>query len=145
MQSDRMASFVLMGIQRWGMFFLLGLIFPFVIVSPSGGKQEVQQVKDSQSGRVLSKQLGVLSAEVPGLLLLRVLCLRVPAGRCLHLLHPARDQREDPGGDFCRVQGHHRLWAHSLAAEQRGHQAMRDCCCFVIRNSIIVVVWDASL
>ncbi|XP_075870524.1 solute carrier family 2 member 9, like 1 isoform X2 [Nelusetta ayraudi] len=33
LQSDRMASFVLMGIQRWGMFFLLGLIFPFVIRS----------------------------------------------------------------------------------------------------------------
>lgn len=32
-QSDRMAAFVLMGILRWGMFALLGLIFPFLIVS----------------------------------------------------------------------------------------------------------------
>lgn len=32
-QSDRMAAFVLMGIHRWGLFALLGLIFPFMIVS----------------------------------------------------------------------------------------------------------------
>lgn len=49
LQSDRMASFVLMGIQRWGLLSLLGLIFPFLIVSLSTSQQEVNQVEDLQS------------------------------------------------------------------------------------------------
>lgn len=53
LQSDRIASFVLMGIQRWGLLSLLGLIFPFLIVSVSTPKQEVKLVEDTQSGRVL--------------------------------------------------------------------------------------------
>lgn len=129
----------------------LGDVVPAGSDLPLPHRESVRRQTGSAAGeRVtewagLIQQLAVFSAEVPGLLLLRVLCLRVPAGRCLHLLHPAWDQREDPGGDFCRVQGHRRLWALSLAAEQRGHQAMRDCCCLAIRNSIVVVVWDASL
>lgn len=42
-----------MGIQRWGLLSLLGLIFPFLIVSVPTSNQEVKQVKDSASGRVL--------------------------------------------------------------------------------------------
>lgn len=51
MQSDRMASFVLMGMQRWGMLSLLGLVFPFLIVSLAAHRK-FRQVKESQSGRV---------------------------------------------------------------------------------------------
>lgn len=32
-QSDRLAALVLMGIQRWLLFAVLGLVFPFLIVS----------------------------------------------------------------------------------------------------------------
>lgn len=64
----------------------------------------------------LIEQRILSSTEVLGLLLLHLLRLRVPAGKCLHLLHPAWDQREDPGGDLSRVQRHHRLWAPTLAA-----------------------------
>ncbi len=32
-QSDRLAAFVLMGIQRWVTFAITGLVFPFLIVS----------------------------------------------------------------------------------------------------------------
>lgn len=32
-QSDRLAAFVVMGIQRWGMLAVLGFAFPFLIVS----------------------------------------------------------------------------------------------------------------
>lgn len=49
----------------------------------------------------------------------------MPAGLSVHLLHPARDQRKDPDGDLCGVQGHQRVRDFLLrAAEHRGDQVV---------------------
>lgn len=150
-QSDRMAAFVLMGILRWGLFALLGLLFPFLIVStaniseqPPGNTDLSVDYRTHFLSSTLTNLPPVSFPECPELLLLPALRLHVPAGLCVHLLHPARDQRKDPDGDLCGVQGHQCVRDFLLrAAEHRGDQAIEaaadtDCC--LIRRIMSVVI-----
>lgn len=146
-QSDRMAAFVLMGILRWGLVAMLGLIFPFLIVSAANiTDHSVGYRTHFLSSTLTNPPTTVSFPECPELLLLPALFLHVPAGLCVHLPHPARDQRKDPDGDLCGVQGHQRV--RDLLLRPAEHQVIKAAvdtdCCLISRIMSAVISYHRS-
>lgn len=107
-QSDRVAAFVITGGQRYLLFSLVGVTFPFLIVSTKKHHRSPAitiasaQMFEFQHAKLLLI-LGSVSSRVPespGLVLLPAVHLRLRGRVSLHLLHPPGDQREDHGGDL---------------------------------------------
>lgn len=125
-QSDRLAALVLMGLQRWFMIALLGLVFPFLIVSAAKLKIS-NKLSITHVSYLYYTLLSYFSLTgCSQLVLLYSVCLYVPAGLSLHLLPSAWDERQDHAGDIRDVWSHHCVWKILLEGKECGDPIMRQ-------------------